>query len=126
MKKHKSKRVLSLFSGCGGMDLGFEGDFDVLRRCVNEHFHDDWIQKIHNKKWIRLKPTCFKTVFANDIRKGAFAAWVPFFRNKGLENADKIFHPPEYRATPIGHCMNPLQLIKTDNVLKDTSTKDRY
>ena len=21
------KRVLSLFSGCGGMDLGFEGDF---------------------------------------------------------------------------------------------------
>lgn len=26
------KRVLSLFSGCGGMDLGLEGGFDVLKK----------------------------------------------------------------------------------------------
>lgn len=25
--------VLSLFSGCGGMDLGFEGGFNVLKIC---------------------------------------------------------------------------------------------
>ena len=28
--------LLSLFSGCGGMDLGFEGDFSVLKSSVNE------------------------------------------------------------------------------------------
>ena len=41
----KSKKVLSLFSGCGGMDLGFEGNFDVLEESVNKHMHPDWIKK---------------------------------------------------------------------------------
>jgi DNA (cytosine-5)-methyltransferase 1 len=27
---HKNKNVISLFSGCGGLDLGFEGGFKVL------------------------------------------------------------------------------------------------
>jgi DNA (cytosine-5)-methyltransferase 1 len=28
--KNSTLNVLSLFSGCGGMDLGFEGGFEVL------------------------------------------------------------------------------------------------
>ena len=32
---HKTKRVLSLFSGCGGMDLGMEGGFEVLDASIN-------------------------------------------------------------------------------------------
>lgn len=34
-EKPKRMKVISLFSGCGGMDLGFEGDFDVLEASVN-------------------------------------------------------------------------------------------
>ena len=38
MKKHK---LLSLFSGCGGMDIGFEGGFSCLSKSINP----DWVQK---------------------------------------------------------------------------------
>ena len=34
-------KVLSLFSGCGGMDLGFEGGFSCLRKSVNTKLHPD-------------------------------------------------------------------------------------
>jgi DNA (cytosine-5)-methyltransferase 1 len=37
------KRVLSLFSGCGGMDLGMEGDFWIHQDFINEKLHPDWI-----------------------------------------------------------------------------------
>ena len=37
--------MLSLFSGCGGMDLGFEGDFSVLKTSVNEVFNPNFINK---------------------------------------------------------------------------------
>ena len=35
--------VLSLFSGCGGLDLGFEGDFQVPLESVNETKNENWI-----------------------------------------------------------------------------------
>jgi len=38
----KTMSVLSLFSGCGGLDLGFEGDFDVLEKAVNYSVNPDW------------------------------------------------------------------------------------
>jgi DNA (cytosine-5)-methyltransferase 1 len=31
------KKVASLFSGCGGMDLGFEGDFPVHKSSLSSH-----------------------------------------------------------------------------------------
>lgn len=34
--------VLSLFSGCGGMDLGFEGGFTVLKKSVNLTINPHW------------------------------------------------------------------------------------
>ncbi|MGK5095322.1 DNA (cytosine-5-)-methyltransferase [Deltaproteobacteria bacterium TL4] len=88
-----SKNVLSLFSGCGGMDLGFEGEFEVLEASVNQKLHPTWIYKEVRPKWVKLKATCFKTIFANDIRTGARAAWIPYFRDiRGVRNADQIFH----------------------------------
>ena len=33
--KKKNLKLVSLFSGCGGIDLGFEGDFNVLRKSIN-------------------------------------------------------------------------------------------
>ncbi len=52
-KEQKGKstlNLLSLFSGCGGMDLGFEGDFSVLKSSVNEVLNPDFINKeVENK-----------------------------------------------------------------------------
>lgn len=79
--------VLSLFSGCGGMDLGFEGDFSVLRRSVNTDIHPTWCAKSEKDGWVRLKKTHFHTVFANDIKPEAKAAWVNYFSSKGLDTS---------------------------------------
>ena len=78
------KTVLSLFSGCGGMDLGFEGDFDLLDVCVNNTIHSDWIARRERPHWVRVRSTGFKTVFANDISRSAMSAWIPYFTKRGI------------------------------------------
>ena len=83
--------VLSLFSGCGGMDIGFEGGFTCLKRSINEQIHPDWIQA-HNGNWVTVKPTGFKTVFANDIRPDAKAAWESYFGTTTSSAIDNIYH----------------------------------
>lgn len=82
-KIEKEKRVLSLFSGCGGMDLGFEGGFKVLKKSINEKLSFDWIEKEEND-FVYLKNTNFKTVFANDIRKDAKRLWINYFLKKEI------------------------------------------
>lgn len=78
-------RVFSLFSGCGGIDLGFEGDFNVLAASVNPRISKTWdIEKI-SKRWVRLGKTVFHTVFANDIKPEAKAAWTNYFSAKGID-----------------------------------------
>jgi DNA (cytosine-5)-methyltransferase 1 len=77
-------KVLSLFSGCGGMDLGFEGGFEVLAKSVNRHIHPEWYVPTTKKKskWIKLPETPFKIVFANDIFPAAKASWIPYFSKR--------------------------------------------
>lgn len=82
--------VLSLFSGCGGMDIGFEGGFSCLARSINSKLHPNWIKE-ENGKWVTVAPTGFKTVFANDIRPDAKSAWVSYFQ-KNNPNANDIYH----------------------------------
>jgi DNA (cytosine-5)-methyltransferase 1 len=84
--KNNNLNVLSLFSGCGGMDLGFEGGFDVLESSVNELLTPDYIDKKYKNGFIRLKKTKFKTVFANDILPDARNAWVNYFSKKGHDS----------------------------------------
>lgn len=48
-------KTVSLFSGCGGMDLGFMGDFSVFKN--------------RNKK--EYSKNSFEVIWANDIAKGA-------------------------------------------------------
>lgn len=74
------KKVLSLFTGCGGMDLGFEGNFTVHHKSINHHIHPDWLQK-HNTKsdWVELPKLGFETVFANDILDAAYKAYTQHF-----------------------------------------------
>lgn len=85
VKKNEKLNVLSLFSGCGGMDLGFEGGFSVLRSSVNEKLTPTFIDKNLKNGFVQLKKTRFKTVFANDILGDARNAWVNHFLKKGKD-----------------------------------------
>ncbi|MGE4396304.1 MAG: DNA cytosine methyltransferase [Sulfurimonas sp.] len=80
------KKVLSLFSGCGGMDLGFEGGFTVPIKSVS---NPEWIEKVQNDK-VLLKKNSFETVFANDIRPGAKAAWEGYFKKEGVFHLESV------------------------------------
>lgn len=81
-----NKTILSLFSGCGGMDIGFEGGFIALKRSVDLNLHRDWIEEDFGD-FVKLKKTGFKTVFANDIKPEAKSAWVSYFKN-----SDDLYH----------------------------------
>lgn len=89
-KKNDTLNVLSLFSGCGGMDLGFEGGFSVLQESVNEILSPDFINKKLKNGFVELKKTKFKTVFANDILSDARNAWVNYFSKRG-NNAEDFY-----------------------------------
>lgn len=82
--------LLSLFSGCGGMDIGFEGGFVCHRKSINTNLHPDWVIK-SSGEWVTVAPTIFNTVFANDIRPDAKAAWVSYFSSR-KENANAVYH----------------------------------
>lgn len=88
--RKKTLRVLSLFSGCGGLDLGLEGNFSVLRKSVNEKIHPDWINETINKNQIKLAPGVFETVFANDILPCAMKSWNHFFATR--KKVEGIYH----------------------------------
>jgi DNA (cytosine-5)-methyltransferase 1 len=86
-QEQKALRVLSLFSGCGGMDLGFEGGFEVLKKSINEDIHPDWLAcQQETCKWIRLPKTRFETIFANDIFPAAKVAWESYFAKDGKQD----------------------------------------
>ncbi len=72
------------------MDIGFEGKFTCLAKSINETMHPEWIDK-KDGDWVTVAPTIFDTVFANDIRPDAKAAWVSYFGQKKA-NANEIYH----------------------------------
>ena len=85
-----SLRVLSLFSGCGGMDLGFEGGFLTHHTSVNLTLKPDFIDKQFSKELVLLRKTKFSTVFANDILTEARNAWMHHFSKRTKDPA--VFH----------------------------------
>lgn len=97
-------RVLSLFSGCGGMDLGFEGHFIANRKSFAAD--DERIERVINDDWLLLRPTRFRTVFANDILPEACVAWNACMRRFG--------HSPE-----IYHCQSVVELVKAQQAGAD-------
>ena len=86
----KTVNILSLFSGCGGMDLGLEGGFSVHKESINVKNNPNFIDFEINEKLVKLKSTKFKTVFSNDILKEAKTAWIHNFTKLGYES--DIFH----------------------------------
>lgn len=90
MSPDKPIKVVSLFSGCGGMDLGFEGDFIVHKSSVNEKLNPEFIQEHIDENYVKLKATKFQTVFANDILHEARNAWVNYFKAKNYSS--EVYH----------------------------------
>jgi DNA (cytosine-5)-methyltransferase 1 len=70
------KKVISLFSGCGGMDLGLEGGFTVHQKSIK---NKKWISELQSNNQVKLKKTDFKTIFACDIKPSAKKAWEAYF-----------------------------------------------
>ncbi|MBR1792458.1 MAG: DNA (cytosine-5-)-methyltransferase [Bacteroidales bacterium] len=70
--------MLSLFSGCGGMDLGFEGGFICHKKSVGEN--NERIERKINENWVLLKRNKFRTIFANDILPEAVCSWTQYMR----------------------------------------------
>ncbi len=68
-------RVLSIFSGCGGMDLGLEGGFICHKKSVTD---SDYIHHAVNEEWVMLKRNMFRTVFACDILEEAKQTWARY------------------------------------------------
>ncbi len=80
-------RVLSLFSGCGGMDLGLEGGFICHQHSVQ---NPEWVHHQVNDNWCLLQKTAFRTVFACDILEEARLTWLKYMSRFNI-NPD-IFH----------------------------------
>lgn len=80
--------VLSLFSGCGGMDLGFEGGF--LAHRLSFANNDDNVVETELNEWVKTRKTKYKTIFANDILQEAQVAWTANMQKYGY--SEEIFH----------------------------------
>ena len=87
-KKEGDLSLLSLFSGCGGMDIGFEGKFICNKKSIPQEA--DWVEEVVNDNWVLVKKNRFSTIFANDILPEAQATWTKY-----MERYDKdpsIYH----------------------------------
>lgn len=82
----KKIKVASFFSGCGGLDLGFEGGFDTFVELIK---NNDWIEKT-NGNLCTLKRNSFETVFACDIKKGAKQSWENYFNKENIFYLESI------------------------------------
>ena len=87
-KKENTHNLLSLFSGCGGMDLGFEGQFIANKKSFPKN--SPYIEKSVNDDWILLKKTSFNTIFANDILSEAQIAWTVYMSRFG--HGEEVYH----------------------------------
>ena len=81
-------RLLSLFSGCGGMDLGFEGAFICHKKSVPSDSR--WIDHAIDGDWVLLNKNRFTTVFANDILEEAYLTWNQYMSRFGKDPS--IYH----------------------------------
>lgn len=80
-------RVLSLFSGCGGMDIGLEGGFICHKHSVT---NTDWIHHSVNDDWVLLNRNLFRTVFACDILEEARLTWLRYMSRYNVN--PNIYH----------------------------------
>ena len=61
----------------------------VKKKSINSTLHPSWIKEDLDH-WVKVAPTNFETVFANDIRPDAKRAWVNYFKERNPD-ANKIY-----------------------------------
>ena len=86
------KKVLSLFSCGGGMDIGFEGGFKILKQTLNLDMCSDWIESEDESLYYTLKNNSFETIFANDIVEDAKTLWCDYFGRKNNKDVSNLYH----------------------------------
>ncbi len=64
-------KVLSLFTGIGGMDMGFKGGVVVHRASVADDFVENIAGNSDTENFVNLRDKNFEIVFQNDILEGA-------------------------------------------------------
>ena len=82
----KNLKVISFFSGCGGLDLGMEGGFWTKSKGVA---NKTWIDRTKGD-FVQLKATKFETVFACDIKQSAQKSWEHYFKKTGIFHLESI------------------------------------
>lgn len=80
-------RVLSLFSGCGGMDLGLEGGFICHSKSAGKQ---EWVDHSISENWVMLRRNSFRTVFACDILEEARLTWLNYMSRYHVDPS--IYH----------------------------------
>ena len=96
-----SFKVISLFTGCGGFDLGFGGDVCVHKKSVTDE--TPLLRSATVKDFVNLKRLPFETVFMNDV--------LPKARDVYLQNFQT--DPEKYLLEDI------VKLLETDFVFPD-------
>lgn len=86
-QEENTLRVLSLFSGCGGMDLGLEGGFICHRKSAPVK---SWVKENINDDWVLLNKNKFRTVFACDILEEAQQTWTKYMARHNVN--PEIYH----------------------------------
>lgn len=86
-KEEGTLRVLSLFSGCGGMDIGLEGGFICHRKAITS---PQWVERTIDDNWVLLKKTGMHTVFACDILEEARRTWLNYMSRFNVN--PEIYH----------------------------------
>ena len=93
------KKIASLFSGCGGMDLGFEGDFPIHKSSMSSDELE--VTKRFNKSgFANLPEANFETIFACDVYEKAQIAWESFFQ-------------PRRDVTGVYHLKSIVEIVKS-------------
>jgi DNA (cytosine-5)-methyltransferase 1 len=83
MNKNNKYKVLSLFTGIGGMDMGFDSEIVVHEDSI---INKEFIDKRHKiKDFVILKKNNFECIFQNDILEGAKEVF-------GLNNDDSKYN----------------------------------
>lgn len=81
-------KTISLFTGCGGLDLGVEGGFKVHKKSINS---------LDGLMWQSVPKNPFEIVMANDIMPQAKKVWESNFKgnyiNKPIDNLLKENYP---------------------------------
>ena len=70
MKNNKKYSVLSLFAGCGGLDLGFKGGFEFLdKKYSKRNFETVWANDIDANACLTFKRNFEHEIICGDINE---------------------------------------------------------